>query len=178
MRVLVTAVLTASACARGGAGPAVQEASGAVRFAIELGAEAGGPVYVLLTASDGAPGWIRVTREGRPVALRERCDLPECGADPAVCGAALPMVGDLAGRGERRVELVWDGTTSVVDSARQCERRVAADPGGYVARFCYSTEAQPQGPPDSTGAMPGRLGAVTCREMPFTLSDREVTLRL
>jgi hypothetical protein len=133
---------------------------------------------VLLTASDGAPGWIRVTLDGKPVPLRERCDIADCGTSPAVCGAALPMVRDLAGRGERRLELVWDGMTSAVDSTAQCERRVPAAPATYTARFCYSTEAQTQGPADSTGAMPGRLGQLTCRERPFTLADREVVLRM
>jgi hypothetical protein len=148
-----------------------------VRFAVELGPDVQGPFYVLLTASDGAPGWIRVMRDGLPVPLRERCDIADCGADPAVCGAAVPVVRDLAAHG-RRIEMVWDGTTSVVDSAGRCERRIPAPAGTYTARFCHSIQAQPLGAPDSSGSAPGTLGELRCQERPFTLADGEVVLRL
>jgi hypothetical protein len=186
-RLLAITALTVgvgSACAqRGGTAGAVQEAAGPIRFAIEVGPEVTGPVYVSVSGSDGGPGWIRAFREGARVYLSERCEIADCGVPPAVCGAGIPLVRDLTAGGDRRVELVWDGLTSTVDSVAGCETRRPAPPGSYVARFCYSREADvrsPATPPPmgTAAATPGRLIRPTCEERPFTLADREAVLRL
>jgi hypothetical protein len=148
-----------------------------IRFAIQVSGDPTGPLYVALHGSDGAVGWVRASRAGVPVHFRERCDIEDCGAPAAVCGAAIPMVRDIAGGGgPPGVELVWDGTTSVVDSVSRCETRRPAPPGDYVARFCYSREAevQPGGYPGA--ARPGRLLNPTCVNRAFGLQDREVVL--
>lgn len=148
-----------------------------IRFAIAMESDAIGPVYVALAGADGAAGWVRVTRGGERIFLRERCDIADCDAPPAVCGASIPLVRDIGGGGgPRSVELVWDGMTSVVDSASRCETRRPAPPGEYVARFCYSREADLQGGGNPAAGVPGRLTSPTCVDRPFTLQDRAVVL--
>jgi hypothetical protein len=134
---------------------------------------------VNLGASDGGPGWVWAARDGRRAYLHERCEIADCGQQPAVCGAPVPLLRDLAGGGERRVEFQWDGMISLVDSAAgRCEIRRVAPPGTYVAHLCYSRRAETQGPPSPTGVVQGRLVQPTCVERKFTPSDREVILRL
>jgi len=124
-------------------------------------------------------GWLRASRGGTRVFLQERCAIPDCGAEPVVCGAAIPFVQNIAGPGAaRRVEFAWDGLISVVDSVARCETRRPAPPGEYVARFCYSREAEFPAGPDSTRAAPGRLLRPICVERTFTPEDTEVVLTI
>jgi len=135
------------------------------------------PVYVALSSGDAAAGWVRVTRNGERIFLGERCDIEDCGVPPAVCGAAIPMVRGINGAcGPKGVELVWDGTTSVVDSVARFETRRPAPPGDYVARFCYSRAADLEAGGDPARGVQGRLTDPTCVTRPFTLQDREVVL--
>jgi hypothetical protein len=149
-----------------------------IRFAIELAPGTAGPVHVLLDRSDAQPGWVEVTRDGIRVYLRERCDIEDCGVRAAVCGMAIPVVRDLAATEGRLVELVWDVATSVLDTPAGCERREAASPGVYIARFCYSPRAEYGGPPTLPGIPGDRLVDPMCVERSFTPEDREVVLRL
>jgi hypothetical protein len=165
--------LRAEADARAGASS--RQASVSVRFAIELAQDATGPVYVLLNRSDAQPGWVEVTLDGRRVYLLERCDIGDCAERATVCGMSLPEVRDLAALDQRSVEITWDGMTSALDVDTGCERRVPAEPGAYVARFCYSRRAEFGGSPGMPGA---RLLDPTCADHPFTLDDRQVVLRL
>jgi hypothetical protein len=154
---------------------AARQAARGIRFAIELAEGTPGPLYVLLERTDGQPGWVEVTHEGRSIPLRERCEVQDCGSPSGVCGMSIPVVSDLAE--SRRVERVWDTTTSVIDSVAGCERRVPAPAGAYVARFCYSREADRLG--GQIPGMPGdRLVNPICTERQFTLEDTEVVLRL
>lgn len=146
-----------------------------IRFAIEVNPGVAGPIYVLLSGEDAQIGWVKVFRGGQRIYFRERCEIEDCGAPPAVCGAALPLVRNIAGGQEQRsVEFVWDGTTSVVDSVSGCESREPASPGDYSAEFCFSREADVQGGGDPSRAVPGSLIRPTCSPKPFTLLDEEV----
>lgn len=146
-----------------------------ITFAIEV-ANAAGPVYVMLGGSDDQPGWVSVTGPAGRVYLRERCEIEDCGAPPAVCGAALPVIRNIgAGAAVRRVELTWDGMTSELDVDARCERRRPAPPGAYVARFCHAREADLEG---TAPVQSGRLVRPTCVDRPFTLRERRVTLTI
>ena len=180
-RLLVTAAaacaLAAGCAARGGAGDAGVEGT-AIRFVLEVDAAAAGPVWIALSGAGGEVGWVSVTLAGARVDLVERCDVPDCGVDPAVCGMAVPMVRDLAAGTDRRAEFMWEGMTSVVDSVARCETRRAAPPGEYVARFCWSREVALDGAGDAGRAVQGRLVRPECVERGFTLAVGEVVVRL
>jgi len=149
-----------------------------VRFAIELSGTVNGPFYVSLSDAGDQPGWVRAFRGGQRIFLLPRCDIEDCGAPPAVCGAALPVVLDLARVPDRSIEFVWDGMTSVIDTVIGCETRQMALPGEYLARFCYSSEAELESGSDPTRPSPGRLVRPQCVDMSFGLADREVVLRM
>jgi hypothetical protein len=190
--VLLVGLILAAACAgKPGAAGSAGDAEGAarsaavdamprdslsIRFAIQVNPDEAGPIYVLLNGEDGQIGWVKVFRGGQRIYLRERCEIEDCGAPAAVCGAALPLIRNIAGgRGQRSVEYIWDGMTSVVDSVSGCESRDPAPPGDYSAEFCFSREADLQGG-DPTRGVPGRLVQPTCSRKPFALRDEEVVL--
>ena len=143
-----------------------------IRFALEVSSAAESPIYVLSLDEDDQPGWLRVFRGTERIYLRERCEIEDCARRGVVCGAAVPVIRELVEEGT--IELVWDGTTSEVDRTSRCETRQQASPGTYVARFCYSREAQLE----PGGGVGGRLIDPTCVDQPFTLSDVEVVLKI
>lgn len=150
-----------------------------IRFAIEVSDEVAGPIYVRLHGEDGQLGWVMAFRDGERIYFRERCEIGDCGAPVAVCGAAIPLIRNIAGGRDRRsIEFAWDRLTSVRDSLSGCETRHPALPGAYIARFCFSREAEFQGDADPTRAVPGRLIHPVCKEQPFTLREQAVVLRL
>jgi len=174
--VILLTMILALGC--GGGAPGAHTTT-SIRFAIELSGDVEGPMYVLLNQENDQPGWVRVSRDGERVFLKERCEVPDCGVAAAVCGAALPFVRNLAGAtGEKGIEFVWDMMTSVLDSASRCETRQPAPPGDYVARFCFSREATLEGQGDPTQAVMGRIAAPTCVDRPFTLEEQQVVLTI
>ena len=152
------------------------ESPASIRFAIEVDGNVAGPIYVALNDEDDQLGWVKASLNGRRVYFKERCDIEDCGAPAAVCGAAIPHIKDIA-VGGRSIEGNWNGMTSQVDPVSGCESRRPAPLGNYIARFCYSDEAEFEGD-DMTGAVPGRLIRPTCIEMPFTLQERQVVFRI
>lgn len=148
-----------------------------IRFAIELSGATDGPIYVSLNGADNQLGWVTVFRDGERIYFGERCEIEDCGVPPAVCGAALSMVRDVAAADERGIAFVWDGMTSTIDPSRQCERRQPAPPGNYVARFCYSREATVQGG-DPARAAQGSVRNPTCVDRTFTLHEHEIVFRI
>ena len=155
-----------------------------IRFVIEVGSDVPGPTYVLLNDADGQPGWIRAFRGPDRVYFRERCEIEDCARRAVVCGAAMPTIRDISATAQiGLIEFIWDGTTSVVDAVSGCETRHPALPGNFIARFCYSHEANFLGDPgdrDPSGAIPGRLLRPLCAEQPFSLGDdyKEVVFRI
>jgi hypothetical protein len=151
-----------------------------IRFAIEVASSTSGPVYVSLNDAEGQVGWVRafwggVT--GERIYLKERCEIADCGLPPVVCGASIPMIRDLAGPQNRSVAFVWDGKKSVFEFG--CEgRQPASTSGSYVAKFCYSTQAQVEGSGDPYVGVPGQLLNPTCVTRTFGRSDNEVVLML
>ena len=145
-----------------------------IRFAIEVGSDSMRTVYVLLNREDSQVGWVTVFREGERIFLRERCEIEDCGVPAAVCGAAIPLIRNIAGAGI--IEVEWTGMTSVLDSITGCEMREPAAPGEYTARFCFSRDARIEGEGDPTHAAPGRLVGATCIEKEFNLRLRQVVL--
>lgn len=161
-------------------GPPSGETGGSevqIRFAIEVDGQQS-PLFVVPFDESAQAGWVQAFRDGQRIYFRERCEIEECGLPPAVCGAALPTVLDLTQRPGRSIETVWDGTTSVIDSAVQCERRVLVSRGEFVARFCYGFEAELEGDPDQGRPVAGRLIDRRCADIPFQLGDSLVLLSL
>jgi hypothetical protein len=151
----------------------------AIRFAVEVAGDVSGPIYVLLSGADNQVGWIQAFRGGERIHFRERCEIEDCANRGVVCGAAMPTIQNIGdGAQTRMIEFVWDGMTSVFDSASGCEIRRPALPGDYIARFCYSREAEFDGDSDPTLAVPGRLIRPTFTDKPFTLLEQEVVLRI
>ena len=129
-----------------------------------------------LTDPDGQPGWIRVSRDGERVFFRERCEIEDCGRSPVVCGAALETVVDIAALNDRSIALQWDGMTSVVRVVEGCEIREPATPGEYLARFCYSRQAEMTERGEPSQPSVGRLIDPECTERTFRLRDSEVVV--
>ena len=159
--------------------PRLSQAPGSVRFAIQIDREAVAPIYVLLNEEDDQPGWVKVFRNDERIYLRERCEIPDCGVTPAVCGAAIPLVKNIKGdAGLSSIEFAWDGLTSVTDPGTGCETRQPAGSGDYVSRFCFSRTAEFEPGSDTGRAAPGSLVEPTCVEIPFTLQQPQVVLRI
>ena len=106
-----------------------------IRFSIEPAPEDRVPVYVLVNGEDSQVGFVRVFREGERVFLQERCEIEDCGSPGVVCGAAIPMIADLAS-GFGSIEFLWDVTASTLDPVSGCEMRRPATRGEFTARFC------------------------------------------
>jgi hypothetical protein len=138
------------------------------------------PVLVQATSESRPVGWLRVLRDGDPVHVEERCDIPDCGdPDPAVCGAIIPTVREIApADGAGSITYLWDRTRSVIDAALRCERREPAPPGDYVARFCWGHTAETTGDPAADRGAMGRLTDPTCVDRTFRLRDADVVLRI
>jgi hypothetical protein len=188
-----TALLLSSGCA-GAQGESPEEYPGqpdapvserksdertAIHFAIEVTANTPGPIYVLINDEDSQPGWVQAFRGVHRIYLRERCEIEDCANRGVVCGAAMPMVKDIADP-ERTglIELTWDGTDSAVNAVSRCETRQPAESEDLIARFCYSREADLRETGDLNLGIPGLLIRPICVERPFTLGDREVVFRL
>ena len=155
-------ILLGSRCA-----PTTSHDVAALRFSLDASGSGPSPLYVQVATAGDQPGWIRVTHaDGRPVYLKPRCEIADCGKPAAVCGAAIPLVRDISSIG--RVEFAWDGTDSVLDSAAGCEIRQPATPGNYVASFCYSRKAETTGDGNPASGIQGSLVTPVCRDVLFT----------
>ena len=177
---LASALVLSVGC--GGAGQAgsnggLDQADAAVeiRFAIEMADDVSGPIYVLLYGEDNQVGGVQACRDGERIHFRERCEIEDCANRGVVCGAAMSTIRNIgAGAETGMIEFVWDGMTSAFDEVSGCEIRRPALPGDYIARFCYSREAEFQTNSDPALAVPGRLVGLDCTERPFTLLNEEV----
>jgi hypothetical protein len=165
---LIAISIAVAACPRGRSTPAT---AGPIQFSIDASRVQGAPFYVMVNGDSDQPGWVTVIGSGGRAFFRERCDIADCGVPPVVCGAGIPVIQNIGpGATSRSITTAWDKTTSVIDNVLQCERRQPAAPGPYVARFCYSREAE------MADGKPTALLKPTCVERPFTLDDRQVTL--
>jgi hypothetical protein len=152
---------------------------GMVRFTLEPSPGTTDAVYVSINDAGGQPGWIRVFRGTDRIYLKERCEIEDCGRQAAVCGAAIPMIQQIwRSASSGSVEVIWDVTTSVIDSTSGCEIRQASPEGEYRARFCYAHEAEFEPTSNPQQPTPGRLIQPTCVEQIFILPTSEVSLRL
>jgi hypothetical protein len=151
--------------------PIAPQQSAGARFVLEAPR---GPVYVQVATLEDQPGWIRVSHsDGQRVHLRPPCEIPECGKPPVVCGAAVPLVRDIATAG--RVEFTWDGMESIVDDAARCATRKPAAAGQYVATFCYSSQADIVGGGNPATGVQGSLVKPVCTDIPFSWPKDSVT---
>lgn len=104
-------------------------------------------------------GFSITDESGARVDIRPRCDIADCDVPPAVCGAGIPVIRDIAAG---RIEVEWDGMMSVIDPVRACETRRPAPPGRYVATFCHSRQASFVGEGDTKVGVQGSLVQPTC----------------
>ncbi len=101
-------------------------------------------LWVLEETRSAQPGWVALrgpNGSNRSVSLRERCEVPECGVEAAVCGMAIPAVARIA-PGDSIV-WSWDGLTSSLETrtGSTCEVRVPAAPGRYIVEACWTDRA-------------------------------------
>lgn len=86
----------------------------------------------------GLPGWLRVTRDGVPLVLFDRCDVPVCGEGSGVCGVAFQTVTNLTNTSYGGdAFLTWDGLHRVEDPVDLCWKREVAPPGDYELEACF-----------------------------------------
>lgn len=105
-----------------------------------------GSRWALEKDSGGQPGWVTVRGPAPSTSriwLRERCEIPDCGVDPAVCGMSLPVVRTLS-PGDS-LSWRWDGRTSRTRMEGTCEIRQPAAPGRYTVEVCSTREAPQPG---------------------------------
>ena len=164
--VVPTTLLLGATC-----GPTASMESSTLRLVLEAPVGGPSPAFVQVASDADQPGWVTLTGEdGARVYIRPRCDIADCGKAPAVCGAAIPVVRDIA---SGSIEVEWDGMTSVVNPAAACETRQPAPPGSYVATFCYAREAALMGDGDPKKGVQGTLVQPTCAKVPFTWPGAE-----
>jgi hypothetical protein len=170
---------SASASGTPSATTAMPAEFGTVRFAIVAEPSRRSDVWVQVSDEGNQPAWITLMRGTDRIWINERCELADCGQEPAVCGAGIAMVRNIGGdASERAIELTWDGMTSVRTSAG-CEtrERVQADPGALTARICWAARADRQG---GGGPLmgPGRVSSATCTERQVTSRDTAIVVRV
>lgn len=98
------------------------------------------PEDVWLQSGDvyGLPGWLRVYRDGVPLVLFDRCDLPVCGEGGGVCGIAFQTVTNLTNTSYGGdAFLTWDGLVRVEDPVDLCWKHEIAPPGEYEFEACF-----------------------------------------
>ncbi len=149
-----------------------------LRFVLSVSNDVPESIYVQLNEEEGRPSWVRVTKDGVPVVLEERCEIIDCVNPGGICGAALPRVKDITGgTAVGSIELLSDGRMSVVDPVLSCETLESLPDGSYTATFCWalSAEFQGKGDPSSDDGAPGRVTTPTCTDVSFDLpEDSEV----
>jgi len=140
-----------------------------VQFAIELDPASSGPMYVQFSGGENQPPWVTLWRGAERVWVQERCEIADCDAPSAVCGASVPIVLDLSQAPNRRIEFSWDRKTSMINLPDYCETRVPAATGTHTARFCYSQQAD-IGQSGGSGYSFGSLVNATCESRSFVLA--------
>jgi len=65
----------------------------------------------------------------------------------------------------------WDGLTSMVTAAEQCEVRVPVEDGSYTASFCWSLQADVRGTGDPAEGVEGEVINPVCVDVDFTIPD-------
>lgn|GEM_PF-2822173 len=124
-------------------------------------------VWVQSVDAYGLPGWARVLRDGQPLVLFDRCDLPVCGEQGGVCGQAFTQVHNVTHTSYAgQVVLTWDGRVRVEDPVDHCWKREPAPAGAYELEACFSWQVEETG----SGKV---VVAPTCRTAPFTLPASE-----
>jgi hypothetical protein len=118
----------------------------------------------------GLPDWFRVYRDGLPVLLFDRCDLPVCGQGGGVCGAALPTVWNLThGSYGGQAFLTWDGLLRVEDPGNDCWKLEPAPAGEYEIEACFGWQVESEG----TDAIHGTVKNPYCIRQNASLPAQE-----
>lgn len=145
-----------------------------LRFVLSVSNDVPESIYVQLNEEEGRPSWVRVTQNGIPVILQERCEIIDCDSPSGICGAALPRVKDITGGASTgEITLLSDGHMSVVDSVLDCERLEPLPDGAYTATFCWALSAELQGKENPAGenGAPGTILTPSCTDVSFDLPD-------
>ena len=149
------------------------------QFVISADRGTGDSVYVLRRAMNGQPGWIEVFNGSQRVYLLERCEIEDCGQNPAVCGQTVPVIDNLTSpMSSGAITLEWDRSTSELDATLGCEVRTRVQADNLLARFCYALTAELEGERGAQGSGPGRLINPICVEREFSFSEQSIVLRV
>lgn len=167
----VTFPMLLAACA--GGEPAATARPGPVTFRAVVPDTAEGAYWVQLNTESEPVAWLRVTFTGEPVHVTPRCEIPDCGRPPAVCGAALPRATRL--RPGDSLSFTWNGEVSTFSTSEgptgTCERRETALPGNYTAEMCYATRMIPLHPDKelTRDTVIGFVHGAVCLKQTFTV---------
>ncbi|MFH1808326.1 MAG: hypothetical protein ABIJ09_06270 [Pseudomonadota bacterium] len=97
-------------------------------------------VYVQTSDDGGAPGWVQLWKDNRPLVMVDRCDVTFCDSldCEGCCAAVGPMVHSLTHSTDSgQIWQSWDGYLREFDESRDCWVRTPAPAGTYTARFCF-----------------------------------------
>lgn len=119
---------------------------GMVSIGLEYVTDVPENVYVQTGDDFGLPGWLRVTKDGQPVGLFDRCDVPNCETDDGVCGIAFSQAINItSGTESGSIYVTWDGRVWSVDEQEQCLKSAPAAAGTYQLEVCYGSSTEDSG---------------------------------
>lgn len=167
-RVLVVVAVAALAGCGDDQGPGTVDAAPtptSLIFRLSYQSDIADSIYVQGGTEAGGQAWLTVRPVGGDaLPILDDCGVcacADCGAC-AVCGLGLPVVVEIA-RGAQ-LDWIWDASVyhpaTCPSSSLGCERAEPLPAGAYLARFCWSWEADGVG----TGH---HVGPVTCADEPF-----------
>lgn len=138
-----------------------------VALGIRFGSDIPDHAWGQLARPDGKPGWVEVLRDGKPVDAFDGCDVPACGEAAPYCGAGGFRVVDIPnGKYWGTLFVLWDRMIRQKADGTECNVRLPAPAGTYVARMCFGWQTV------ETDA-----GTVvvnpTCQDVPFDSTANE-----
>jgi len=125
-------------------------------------------VYVQQFGEHGAPDWVRIRKDGKPVVAFDRCDTPTCDSPGTICASVEHRIVNFTQNANKgNVALTWDGRLRTLDTAKGCMVATPAPAGNYTATFCFGSQVM------ATGSV-GDVVSPTCFDKPFTLPQKAV----
>lgn len=142
---------------------------GGIRLRLELTDDVAGDVFIQLSDVVDQPGWVRLSHDGQRYPFTVPCGT-ECGTPGFQCGAAIPIVLQLADDAlTATYETEWDGRVALRDAENDCSTQGPAPEGDWIATFCWGTSYTPQGEPLGDGRLPGEIQGEICTDVAFQL---------
>lgn len=130
-------------------------------------------LYVQLTSGRELPAWVSVTKDGSPIAIADRCDVPPCGGTALSCTSTTRQAMSVIRRtGLNSIADTWDGYIRRLDSVNNCLVKEPAPAGAYRAQFCYGTSVT------TSGSTFAEVNNPVCVSKDFTYPTEQVFVTL